>query len=918
MDIPFRLARRDAATAADAFLLLAAGAGALGDACARFGEVPAVFAVRGGFLLVPHGAEARAVPGAVRLRRLVGDLFIPADADLIPALLPDEALALTRTRGLIVLPGGTVLAFEPSPVAVSRWLRRAAVRRAEWRPFPPRPDRPHALGVIERPAPPMGAVIEVLGAGAPDDANPLAGPGEGASGGTIPDGARPPAPGSMLGRAAANAGFAAGGFLAWLGKQLGAEKLARLGGDLARRALERFPRLSEKLLGDQEAALREVLRALQAGDVEGGLRHAPPAVADPDRPARVGTDAKLAPRDPRYSLRDLIARGGGAGTVWLGGGDVWGELAREYHRLATEAAARGDHRRAAYLLGVLLRDLRGAANALMAGGLFRDAALLFRDRLNDPCAAADAFDRAGEYDEALRLYDQTSEYERAAELLRRLGEEERAVEYFILAGTRLMRSAKFLAAGNLFRTKAYRPDLAVKAFHTGWRHTGSAESVACGERLIEAYAVEKDEVAFAALMEEAEVTLADSPRDAGRFFNYARLSGKRFLPTDACDDLNDRVRGIFAGHLRTRALVREAGALVAELFPPERLWPAPVGRDAAFAARGRAEAPAPQPEAPPSPEPARVADRRLIAGPVTAVVGVRGTFDVVVAGAGSIAVWRVAKGEVQPVATAAGRITALAASADGDVIYAVTHAPSGQWQLRCYAAEGGGPFRPTGQHDLQLEDGNEPAIYLQPVAHVRGGKRRITVVTDAAASTFLGTYLQFRPVDLDRRDNTPDLVVDSGDGHCWYLANGNVLNYKSDGGPPSAAGPARWTPTPASAADWLTPAPGVLEVTAVDADGRVRWAEFDARDAEQPRTRSAFAAHPNGFIAACLVEPGVVAAATGTNEVQWIRVGGSGATLWASVSVGLPARIVALVARPDAGEVVAVLADGGALRLRRP
>src|SRR5205823_2201454 len=156
--------------------------------------------------------------------------------------------------------------------------------------------------------------------------------------------------------------------------------------------------------GDQEAALREVLRQLQSGDVERGLRRAPVAVPDPDRPARVGTTADLGARDPRYSLRSLIG-GGGPGTAWLGGGNVWNELAREYRRLAQEAAARGDARRAAYLYGVLLRDPRSAANALMAGGLFRDAAVLFRDKLKDEPAAAGAFEKAGDFDEALRLYD---------------------------------------------------------------------------------------------------------------------------------------------------------------------------------------------------------------------------------------------------------------------------------------------------------------------------------------------------------------------------------------------------------------------------------------------------------------------------------------------------------------------------------
>jgi hypothetical protein len=359
VNVPLKLARRsDAPEAADAFLLFAGGYGELADACARLGAAtPAVYPVRGGFLLVPPHEEARPLPGAVRLRRPSGDLFIPADAALSPALLPDEVAALTRDRGLVLLPGGEALAFDPSaPLPVGRWLAPPRVRRADWEPFPAPPARAERLTVIERPAPPDVA-LAVLDAGKPDGADPL--PGAGA----VPEDARPPA-GSLAGRVAAGVGLGVGRALAWLGRALAAPGLARLGGDVARRAVERVPRLTEKLFGAQEAALREVLRQLQSGDVEKALRRAPAAFADPDAPARVGTSADLGRRDPRYSLRALLGGGDGPAAGWLGGGDVWDRLAAEYRRLAAEAAARGDHRRAAYLYGVLLRDLRSAADKL--------------------------------------------------------------------------------------------------------------------------------------------------------------------------------------------------------------------------------------------------------------------------------------------------------------------------------------------------------------------------------------------------------------------------------------------------------------------------------------------------------------------------------------------------------------------------
>src|SRR5690349_13918017 len=66
---------------------------------------PVVHATALGWLLRFDDPPARTWPGAIRLRRLADDLLVPADADLCPALLPDEADALVRERGLVWLPG---------------------------------------------------------------------------------------------------------------------------------------------------------------------------------------------------------------------------------------------------------------------------------------------------------------------------------------------------------------------------------------------------------------------------------------------------------------------------------------------------------------------------------------------------------------------------------------------------------------------------------------------------------------------------------------------------------------------------------------------------------------------------------------------------------------------------------------------
>ncbi len=499
---------------------------------------------------------------------------------------------------------------------------------------------------------------------------------------------------------------------------------------------------------------------------------------------------------------------------------------RTYRRLAAEAAARGDHRRAAYLHGVLLRDLRAAVNALLAGGLYRDAALLLRDRLNDPKAAADAFERAGDHDEALRLYDRHHEYERAAELLRRLGEEERAVEYFGRAADTLAAGGHFRAAGDLMHTKAYRTAAAVAHYRAGWARVSDADAVTCAERLLEVYAVADDPPAFDALLTEAEVVLADRPRDVGRLFNNALREDRGFLSEDARADLTDRVRLLFAAHLRANAAIGAARELADELFPVARPWSPPVGRDAKFAVWNRPERVSR--EAPPAPL------VRLVAGPVTAVTAVRGTFDVVVAGADCVVCWRVADGRIQPVATPYGeRVAALSASAHGDVVYAVLHGGDGKWRLRCYATDRADAFRPTTQCVLATGDDAAPEVYLQPTVTFRDGKHRVVVATPVECHTFAGPYLQPEPADDPPTiyDQRVLLRVDASDGRTWWWA-GDCVYWGAPGGGPVASGwDAPWTP--GGPVDCLAYRPGVMQVAGVDNAGCVRWADFDIRAPEQ-------------------------------------------------------------------------------------
>jgi len=930
VEVPFRLTRREAPTAADAFLLLATDATPLVDACVHLGgeSPPAVFAVRGGFVVMPPHAETRTLPGAIRLRRVGGDLFIPADANLVPALLLDEIATLSQKRGLIVLPGGEVLSFIPTPLPVTKWLAPIHVRRDEWQSFPPRPQRPETLTVIERPTP-SASLMEMLGEGAPDNAEPLPGTGG------VPEDARPPASGSTLSNLTANAKLAAGTFLTWLGKQLGASGLARLGGDLARKALEAVPRLSEKVLGEQEAALREVLRQLQSGDIEKGLRRAPIAVGDPDQPAKVGTNAHLGNRDPRYSLRDLIGTGGGGATAWLGGGDIWNELAREYRKLAEEATARGDFRRAAYLYGVLLRDLRSAANVLMAGGLCRDAALLYRDRLNDPLAAANAFERAGDHDEALRLFEKYEHFEKAAELLRRIGDEDRAVAYYLRAADVLAKRGFLLGAGDLIRTKAGRRDLAIGYYERGWNGI-SAENLICGERLLDEHLLAEDMPRVQGLFSDAEAKLADRASDAGHFFNYARNVGDPFLPPEMRDDLTDRVRLLFAGHLRSTGSAAEGTRLASELFGQNHPWPGPVVRDATLAVREnhRVQTVAVAPKHSP---PVKLAN-----GTVTAVAVARGTSDIVVATEDAVVMWRVDENSVVLVTDLHyGPMFALSVDPKGQIVYGLQD--RGTVALWGFIADGESSFTMGGLVEDLPQAHSKGAWYLQPAPTFYEGENWITVTSTYTdeTQTFAGPYLKRHEKNAFWTHlSYTDMLVETDLGSIWAWADGRI-QYWSQEDAVGAREPAEWLgdsfangqpilkweqpwspcrPQAGAAVEWITAGPEWLEVTGVDDAGVLRWAKFAVYRSPTitSETQTKSASHRDGFVAACLIGTGSVVAVTARNEVHWFPSAWKSLDSTASLTLDVPTSVVALVARPAQNEVVAILADGSAIRFKKP
>ncbi len=896
MKLPLRLAKLDPPAPADAAVLFAHDPADLVRLCTQFPMFPTVFRVAGGFLLFANGPTWPA--GVVKLRRLGGDLFVPADAELLPRLLPDEIVGLTQTTGLVVLVD-TVLAFDPThPLRPGEWLRPARVRREAWQSFPLPSDRAERLTAIERPAPPDEAA-EILNEGRPDTS-------------PHPDDARPPA-GSLVDRARAGAALRAGQFLAWVGKQLSAPGLGKLGGKMARGAVERVPRLTEKILGAQEAALREVLRQLQSGDIEKALKRAPIAVADPAASGAASASTDLSNRDPRFSLGALLAGGGGAS--WLGGGDVWNQLAAEYRKLAEDAARRGDARRAAYLYGVLLRDVRSAANALVAGGYFREAGVLFRDKLGDLPAAAAAFERAGDYDEAVRLYERQEDYHLAAELFRRIGDEDRAVAYYERAADRMKNHGQWLAAGTLLRTKLGRQHPATECFRRGWR-TNGPDAQTCGQRCVDDFLAAEDWPAFDDLLAEAaEAFVPPRDKEAATFFNHVLHVGHLVLPADRHAAVKDRVKLLFADHLRGGGSVRQATEKARTLFAPKGGWTGPRLRDAEYAAAAGAKRN--EFVAPPSVSPP--------AGSVTAVLSIRLTRDLLLAVDDRVFLWKAATSERTCVARGVGRVIGLAASPDGSVIYVLSAVPDGV-ALGCSVHAQGplqrGGYSPHGE--WRSSDGGADWSLL-PHVEFRDGEPVVLLARAAERVELRGYFLQATTTRAEQAylwGSPPYLFERVSPTEYWEWDE--VFCRRVDG-PRTTRWATNVVPAPPAGSplrgpllDWLVTADRELLVACVTGGGVLVRATFTT-DAHNIPSTSTADLEGVSVVAACFRGPQRLATATTGNEIVWVHAGGPRLITYHYTSkFHLPSPIIFLAAGSSAAEVLAVTADGSVVRVPAP
>ncbi len=875
MKVTFHLRRRAEADAASAALLEADSVEVLLDLVASLGgpRPPRIHRVARGFLLI-LGQGVASPPGWTRLRALASGIYLPADADLVPTLLDDEARGLARDRGLVFLPGGRVLSYDPADAVDLAGL--ASARRLgsdAWRSFPPRPPQAERLREITLESPGPGEVDPL---NLTDDPEP----------GVDPAGAGGAGP-STAGQALAGAGR---------DLMAGLKGLIGIGAAWIGRGVGRSHRVAEAMLGKQEGALRELIRQFREGDVERALRHALPLGGPGGRGGTPSAEGQLPESNPTYSLQSILGQGEPAGGIWFGGANLQAELAEEYRKAAEEAERRGDDRRAAYIHGKLLGDFASAAACLSRAGLHRDAAYVYLNRLNDLVAAARSFEAAGEVDRALELYRRARRHAEAGDLLCKVGEEVEALEEYGLAADLLAADPWKgpIAAGDLLRDRARRPDLALGRYTEGWelRDTtdrNSANAVPCALRMATILAEAGRAGPLVELVDRVDEVLRKpgSEAPAVDFYNELAMLADREGLDEVRDDLRDRALMGLASKLREQiGPLRRHGLLASAYFGRNRAWAPGLVGDATLAIKiaSEREAERRRPGRPDLGLAPRGESRRIkaIGGVVSAACQGPPTGEVFLGfEGGQVARFHAASGLVTCLAEESGPILSMAFEPHSRILVALVGDDPGPrhlivfdgaskalgWSRQARPVEGPGEFWLT----PVISDGSVRAV------GVWNGEEMILVGGMGALMPWSRLPMPFLKTDppaallvssIDGESLVRAILIHDDPDICQVEATGKMVRRRLLGWGPTLAEGQALRSAPLA---WLQSEPGRFELAGLDRDGIIHWSALKVNDAELIRLAN-LASRGGGYLSAALVRPGLVAGVA-RGRVDWFRCG---------------------------------------------
>jgi hypothetical protein len=943
MKMDIHLRRVPSSAPATALLLLTQEAAAVLDLCARLGRepLPRIFRVSGGFILKLAKPTGARFPGAVPLCARCDNLLLPVDAQLVPQLHEDEARALVRERGLVLLPGGRALSFDfDDPLPLSAFVAGFPLLRPSWGSLPtprPRVDRIRDIRLKKDRSPDDILDLETALGSDPDSqeegdwgtAEDIDfGEHEGAS---AEDSTAEPAPSltqrakealQRLGQKARNL------FRRKPAKRRAAPKprlpLRKRLASWGKGLLALPGHISQSLRDRQRAALLRLLREFREGDPDKALRRALPVAEGSALPA---TNAILPFHKLLYSLRSLFRERPGA--VWVGGPDVWPDLISEYHRAAQQATQRGDYRRAAFIYGKLLSDFRMAANVLMQGGLYHDAGVLYLLKVEDPVAAARAFEAAGELDRAVTLYRQAGERVQAGDALKRAGLEEAALEEYRQAAEQLVANSKdFLAAGEVMATHALQMELALPYFAEGWARRPAANDIACALRLASHFAERQSLADLTSLVGEADAHLSTPGRDAeaGTFYNeIARLADRNGLEAIR-DDLRDRALLGLAGKLRQRAdREQRQGRLVSDLLGQFGNWKPAMVSDAAYAVQAALQPPHPKGRQPRNHDaPITTLQVGLGHSTVTAACSAPLKGNVFIGfESGHIACFAPASNQIVYLPVRPRPVTCLATDTIG---WSVVALRGGAGMAPLITSYGRGQQGPFSVHEERSVDGPGP-FWIATLCE--GPYYPVLALSDGKEIKLLQglRLLPYESLGPMGDGNSVGALLLPACGEpprkprvllfeAWRLRyfhpagiQSILLNWKP--------GIPRGSRIGSAILSWAMPSMEYLEVAAVGEDGTLYWSNIQLNEEKLDILATGFSATGESYLAATLLGPGFAAGAA-RGHIDWFRCRGNGLQVVARTNFTLPPPTACFASRASPQELLIVCADGLLARVPIP
>ena len=951
IQVPFRLRRRAVAEPAVALLIPTRDPASVLAICARRGLDPTgrVFDVAGGFVLQLEPATTEPEPGAIRLRERTAAFYLPADADLVPALLDDEANGLVRDWGLVFLPDSRVLLFDRhAPVDLADLLEAEPRPRRAWSSLPEArrlADRLDQI-VLDLPEQPADALYREF-------QEELRNPGP--RGGSSHDKDKPDSDDSSpatVAEAADEAGDddpdSAGSGVARGGASPRHPRPSVQGvADTIRgwfsQAGQTYSKLKEKTqweLIDHSALLRKLVREFREGDATRALRRAVP-IMRPDEPSSPVRSNWMPVRsnwlpmsNAIYNLFELLRRPGRGESVpvMLADSDAIRELAEAYRKAAEESVRQGDFRRAAYIYGILLRDDRMAANALMRGGLHRDAAILYLKKLNDPAAAAQAFEAAGDVERAIALYRQLGQNEKAGDLLRRIGEEDAAIAAYVdaAAAKACAEPPDFHAAGLLLLTKARRLDLAMDAFQTGWSERPNGNARLCAFELARLHAERGEFEPIWKLLDEADAFFETigSYSEHGIFYSGMMALARQRLDSESfAEELSDRALLSLGRKLgRSVEIGHPTGLAISNLFGKHGHWPAAVVRDADFAATSvHKRLPGRDSHARRSP---LVQGHQLGIGTVTAVCQAWISGDLFVGfDNGTVLGFRPGRNQVFRVAENRDPVTALAVDPEGETVVALRQAgrgigmsyavkqPDGSYRSRpddhipSLSTSWLTPILTRGVERLVgLGDGSD-MMFVDAASGMHWG--RLTIASDPTEHPQTAFLL---PLGSPNGIAASRLGVLTHNGPNWIVLDihGKLLHQTTYYWQPAVTGACTLRSVPIT---WRH-APPFLELVGLDKEGAVSSAQFQVEDGVFELLASRVAMTVGGYLAATRCGTNMVVA-VGPTRTVWLGLSADRFHVVHQLDLSLPSA-VACFAAASPPEILVVCSDGFIARVEPP